>query len=393
MAREMKITRITVHRYTWELRDMGSDYNGFNAVYEPGARRQMGGSVLTIETDAGITGEFSGGVESTQLASVARYLLGKNPLQRELLYNDIKRALRKLDRLVMGPIDIALWDIAGKAHNAPIYELLGGWKTTLPCYASTYHGDRVHDGGLSSPEAFAAFAVQCQEMGYPAFKIHPWGHDPNESGYIEREVANVLEVRKQAGPGMDLMIDPACEYDTWAETLKVGKACDEAGFFWYEDPCKDGGISGFFHKTLRQHIKTPLLIGEHVRGLEPHVDLILAGGTDFVRADAYMDWGITGVMKIAHAAEGLGLDVEIHGGGPAHRHCMAAIRNTNYYELGLVHPSVTKTKPPIYAGGYSDELDAIDRRGHVPVPQGPGLGVPLDWDYLRSHEAGTTVYE
>jgi L-alanine-DL-glutamate epimerase-like enolase superfamily enzyme len=127
--------------------------------------------------------------------------------------------------------------------------------------------------------------------------------------------------------------------------------------------------------------------------LELHVDQILAGGTDFVRADAYMDGGITGVMKLAHAAEGLGLDVEIHAPGPVHRHCMAAIRNTNYYELGLVHPAVRKTQPPIYADGYSDELDAIDQHGHVPVPQGPGLGVPLDWDYLRSHESGRIVCE
>jgi L-alanine-DL-glutamate epimerase-like enolase superfamily enzyme len=86
-----------------------------------------------------------------------------------------------------------------------------------------------------------------------------------------------------------------------------------------------------------------------------------------------MDWGITGLMKIAHAAEGMGLDVEIHAPGPAHRHCMAAIRNTNYYELGLVHPSVKTNKPLIYADDYSDTLDAVDRFG--------------------KHEAGKVVYE
>ena len=97
-------------------------------------------------------------------------------------------------------------------------------------------------------------------------------------------------------------------------------------------------------------------------------------------------------MKIAHAAEALGLDVEIHAPGPAHRHCMAAIRNTNYYELGLVHPSVLKTQPPIYADGYSDLLDAVDSRGHVPVPTGPGLGVTLDWDYLTKNRSDQVVY-
>ena len=104
---------------------------------------------------------------------MAKYLIGKNPLEREQIYNDLKRALRKDDRMGIGSIDIALWDIAGKLYDAPIYELLGGFRKTLPAYASTYHGDE--NGGLDTPEDFAEFAVQCREMGYPAFKIHGWG--------------------------------------------------------------------------------------------------------------------------------------------------------------------------------------------------------------------------
>jgi L-alanine-DL-glutamate epimerase-like enolase superfamily enzyme len=142
-------------------------------------------------------------------------------------------------------------------------------------------------------------------------------------------------------------------------------------------------------------IRTPLLQGEHVRTLEPHVDFIVAEATDFVRADADYDGGITAVMKIAHAAEGFGLDCEIHAPGPAHRHCMAALRNSNYYELGLVHPKLHRDKaaPGIYVDGYSDDLEAVDARGHVPVPTGPGLGVTVDWDYVAAHRTGLTVYE
>ena len=214
---------------------------------------------------------------------------------------------------MIGPIDIALWDFAGKLYGAPIYEMLGGYRKKLPAYASTYHGDE--NGGLDSPAAFADFAVECRERGFPAFKIHPWGNGP-----ISREVENVLAVRAAVGPAMDLMIDPACEYDTFADALKVGRACDEASYFWYEDPYKDCGISQFAHRKLRQLIRTPLLIGEHVRTLEPHVDFVVAEATDYVRVDADMDGGLTGALKIAHAAEGFGLDAEIHGGGPAHRH-------------------------------------------------------------------------
>lgn len=390
MARQPRITKLTVHQYRRQVEDMGYDYNGFNLVYQPGGRIETSGYVFTIETDAGVTGEYAGGVAVSyaQVGMVAQYLLGKNPLERELIWNDLKRALRKHDRFGMGPIDIALWDIAGKLYDAPIAELLGGYRTTLPAYASTYHGDE--NGGLSSPEAFAEFALECRELGYPAFKIHGWGNGP-----MAREVAAVLATREAVGPEMDLMLDPACEYDTFADALKVGRACDEARFFWYEDPFKDGGLSSFAHRKLRQLIRTPILLGEHVRGFELHVDQIVAEGTDFVRADAYYDGGITGLMKLAHAAEGFGLDCEIHAPGPAHRHCMAALRNSNYYELGLVHPKVGRTRRggALYADGYSDALDAIDARGHVPVPQGPGLGVTIDWDWVRAHETGVVVYD
>ena len=112
---------------------------------------------------------------------------------------------------------------------------------------------------------------------------------------------------------MDLMLDPACELETWADALKVGKACDAANFFWLEDPYQDGGVSIFGHRKLRELINTPLLQTEHVFGLEQHVDFIVNDGTDFVRTGTYEDGGITGAMKVAHASEGFGLDVEFHG--------------------------------------------------------------------------------
>src|SRR5579885_2066184 len=97
MPRQLKITRVAVHQYSWELSDVGSDYNGFNMVYLKGGKAHPKGYVFTIETDAGITGEWAGGSRESyaQVEMVARYLIGKNPLERELIYNDLKRALRK----------------------------------------------------------------------------------------------------------------------------------------------------------------------------------------------------------------------------------------------------------------------------------------------------------
>jgi L-alanine-DL-glutamate epimerase-like enolase superfamily enzyme len=94
-------------------------------------------------------------------------------------------------------------------------------------------------------------------------------------------------------------------------------------------------------------------------------------------------------MKIAHLGEAFGLDVEIHASGPAHRACMSAMRNSNYYEVALVAPGCGNAVAPVYADGYSDELDCIGADGSVPVPNGPGLGVTYDWDWIRAHTTQT----
>jgi L-alanine-DL-glutamate epimerase-like enolase superfamily enzyme len=96
--------------------------------------------------------------------------------------------------------------------------------------------------------------------------------------------------------------------------------------------------------------------------------------------------GITGAMKIAHMAEALGVDVQVHACGPAHRICIAAIRNTHFYEMALIGPGMPNLVPPVYACGYSDQADAIDENGTVPVPNGPGLGITYDWDFLLKHK-------
>jgi len=171
MMAEPHITGIEVHTYTYTLNDLGTDYNGFNLVYVPGSTVVQTNHIIRILTDVGLVGEYAGGsaADYAILPSFAHYLIGKHALERERIYTDVKRALRQVARIGLAPVDIALWDLAGKYYQTPIYRLLGGYKERLPCYASTYHGDT--SGGLDSPEAYADFALQCRDMGYPAFKI------------------------------------------------------------------------------------------------------------------------------------------------------------------------------------------------------------------------------
>ncbi len=383
-----RIKRVTITRFSYPLKNVGPAPNRFDSIYRANYQGKGSQQVVTIETDDGVRGEFMGGtgLMIAQMQYVAPKMIGADAFHREFFYDEFRRALRKYDKMGLGPIDIALWDWAGKKLGANVGQLMGAHRKRIKAYASTYHGD--DEGGLTTAEDFAAFAERCYDMGYRAFKMHGW-----TEGDAAREVETILLLGKRVGGKMDLMYDSACHLKTFSDAVRVGRACDEANFLWYEDPYRDTGISQQGHRKLRQMIKTPLLIGEHVRGLEPKADFAINEGTDLVRVNPDYDQGITGALKVAHMAEALGLDVEVHSGGPAHRHCVAAFRNTTYYELGLVGPKSDSAKAPIYIGNYSDALEAIGSDGMLPVPQGPGLGVTYNWDMIEQGKTEHYVYE
>jgi L-alanine-DL-glutamate epimerase-like enolase superfamily enzyme len=388
-----KITEVEIHEFGFDAVNLGN-LTGADSVgavgYAKGSISRVAKFAVVIRTEDGCQGEYVTqwcGTPSTcaQAKMLAPKLIGREAEHREGIYDDMKRELRQFDHMGQGPLDIALWDWAGKQLRCSISTLLGGYRKRLPAYASTYHGDR--SGGLDSKEAFAGFAQQCYDLGYRAFKIHGWN-----DGDAREEAANVLHVAKKVGDKMTLMLDPACELRTFADAVYVGRACDEGGYFWYEDPYRDSGVSAFAHKRLREMIKTPLLQTEHVRGVEPKADFLIAGGTDFLRMYPEYDMGITGGMKIAHLGEAFGIDVEVHACGPAHRHVMGAMRNSNFYEVALVGPDCPNAVPPVYACGYSDLLESIEPDGCVLVPNGPGLGVIYDWDFINANITNVTVF-
>lgn len=384
------IERIEVITFTYEVPNLGGWSTALKIpMYKEGTSLPMTGFACRVHAKDAPVGEYIGGLgsDATSVSIFANAILGRSALDRQGIYRDAKYLLRQHGRLGLGIVDAALWDLAGKLYGVPVFELLGAQQRPLPCYASTYPGDE-EDGGLSTPEAYADFAEQCLELGYPAFKIHGW-----TQGTVDRQIATVRAVGERVGGRMDLMNDPACALETFNDAVKLGRACDEYGFVWFEDPFRDGGISAQAHRKLRELIRTPLLQMEHLRGLEPKVDFIVAGGTDFVRGDPDFDGGITGVMKVASAAEGFGLDVELHWSGPAHRHAMTAIRNSNYYEMALVHPKFDFVSTATYvSSNYRDGLREVDANGCVVAPDGPGLGVDYDWEHIEKNAVSTVVF-
>jgi L-alanine-DL-glutamate epimerase-like enolase superfamily enzyme len=377
-----RIARVEITLFSYPMTGVAGGADMPGAVSE---RRRL---AVRIFTRDGAEGAYVGGQANSlpQAATSAHAILGLDAFARELAYERIRRQLRKEDRMGAGVVDCALWDLGGKMLGLSVAQMLGGARRSVKAYASTWFGN--DDGGLASPEAYAVFAEECHGLGYRAFKMHGWS-----DGGTARDIGAIRALGERVGGRMALMHDSACSFRTFADALAVGRACDEAGFFWYEDPYSDGGLADHAHRRLREMIRTPILLGEHLRGLELQANMVLADGTDFVRADPDFDMGITGTMKIARFAEAMGLDVELHAPGPAHRHCIAAIRNTNFYELSMVGPSRANFSAPVYTCGYTDALDDVSPDGTFPVPDGPGLGVSYDWERIEKSALDRVVIQ
>ncbi|MDF1513530.1 MAG: enolase C-terminal domain-like protein [Anaerolineae bacterium] len=372
-----RITRIEIESFTWDVKGMVHQ-RAFH--YEPDSTLTFTGSGIKITADNGIVGEYAGWrTDARGVAGLADRYLGQNPFDRELFYQKAKSSP------AMAVYDIALWDFAGKTTGLPVHALIGAYRTRVPAYASTVDG--AVKGPLSTPESFADFAEQCHDMGYRGFKMHPMAWPD-----VQTHVDAVLAIGKRVGGKMDMMVDPYCLYSTFAEALKVGYACDEAGFYWLEDPYSDGGVTPFSHTRLREMIRTPLLQGEQVTSVAERMNLILQKATDFARADLGRH-GITGSLKLAHAAEAVGIDIEPHRSGPAELQFLGAVKNANYYEVVWVHPKLFNTEPPVYNNVNITGLDCIDVDGMVDIPKGPGLGIEFDWDYISRHATGRIVID
>ncbi len=135
------ITSIEIIQYEKETRNVAPEPTIGIPIYELGSVMKRRVDALKINTDAGVSGEYIGGsaADYTAIAGFATYLVGRNALNREDIYNDLKQAMRQQARLGLGPVDIALWDLAGKYFDAPVYELLGGSQKKLALLCQYIH--------------------------------------------------------------------------------------------------------------------------------------------------------------------------------------------------------------------------------------------------------------
>ena len=337
--------------------------------------------VLRVITDEGIEGNCLIGAWGAWIPAephirsildvIKPEIVGREPFEREWLWNRMQflASRLRLGEISWAPVDVALWDIAGKAANLPVFKLLGAQRYEVPAYAA-YHA--AHD----SVDDFVGEAQETLARGFRAYKIHP--------GRLgSRDVAALAtRARDLSGDDFPLMLDPNCGYD-FRRALKVGEALDDLGFHWYEDPVRHHDIDAI--AELSRRLRTPLAMTDQSEAqLFESARYIRRQALRIVRGTA-LRLGISGLKKLCSLAESHGLHCEIGTAGngllnAANLHVMLSVRNCDFYEHLM----------PVEEQNFSLlAYPGPDGEGMVRAPPGPGLGFELDSDWIAHHKVAS----
>jgi L-alanine-DL-glutamate epimerase-like enolase superfamily enzyme len=319
-----------------------------------------GGAVLRICTAGGwegvaLTPRRGSGIILTDIVDrvLRDELIGADALQREWLWHRLWELDRteELPLYILGLVDTALWDLAGRVAGQPTWQLLGGFRTSIQAYASTVT--------FASIEEYLDVATQCLELGYPAIKLHAWGDARADARLCQA-------LRRHVGPDIPLMYDGSAAFDL-PDAVYLGDALADAGYLWYEEPIREFSVTSY--RWLGQRVRVPLCVAETSDGVHLNTaDFVVSGAASFVRTSAELRGGITGAIRIAHLADAFRLRAEVHGMGIYSQHLCMAIPNTTYYESLVTSTDVKREA-------------VVDGRGLVHAPGGIGMGLPAGPDY------------
>jgi L-alanine-DL-glutamate epimerase-like enolase superfamily enzyme len=334
------------------------DINGPTPLFA-GKPRQMEILLVRVETAEGIVGwgeAFGYGVwPATREAIrtlVAPLALGRDERDIGALMDDLARKLHLLGRggpvtYALSGLDIALWDIAGKAAGKPLHALLGGARRTrLPCYASLM---RYTDPALVATNAAAAVA-----RGFPAIKLHEIG------------AAQVQAAREAIGADVPLMMDVNCPW-TVDEALAVATRVKPFDLFWFEEPVwPPEDVAGLAEVRRRCGIK--VTAGENAISVKAFEQMFEAGAVDIAQPSVTKIGGVSAMMAVARLAAAHGVSVVPHCPyfGPgllASMHIVATFETPTWVEYSYADLGANPLGEAI-----------LPRDGHLALPQGPGLG-------------------
>ncbi len=341
--------------------------------------------IILVHTDEGITGIgeahtnplVNKAVLDAPLCSVSAeglrsLLIGENPLHIGRLWDKMNKHTQTYGRRgvvmhVISGIDLALWDILGKAAGMPVHQLLGG--------ARHQHFD-VYASDLSQPtlEATLDRARRHKENGYKAVKFG-WGDlgdDPR------RDVKKTAEMRNVLGDDIDIMIDMGFAVPL-EDAIFLGRAFADYGVYFLEEPLSPDDLDGFAKLTAVS--PTPIATGEKESTVYAYRDLMERGGLRIIQPDIARVGGISEAMRIAALAEARGVRMIPHCWSTdilvsATLQVIATLRDCPYLEYNV-------TDNPLRTDLLIDPLRPT--KGRIEVPTGPGLGIELNPDTIEKY--------
>jgi galactonate dehydratase len=351
---------------------------------------------VRIGTDKGLvgTGECIHGGDGIQqiIAGLAPLIIGEDPLNVERLYEKLRRA-RVFDGAAAGNlvtaltgIEIALWDLAGRATGLPVYALLGGkFRDRIRIYAD------CHAGGDDSPQANADKAREVVDMGFTAIKFdldemrHPrkfdaFNHTVNQAE-LDDMVDKTAAVREAVGPYVDVAMDLHGRYDA-VSGMRIAQALEPFNLLWLEEPVPPENVDAL--RDIKRATRTPICVGENLYLRWGFKDLLEKQAVDIIMPDLPKCCGLAEGKKIANMAEVYYIPMAPHNvcgplGTIASCHCCAAVPNFLVLEWHWLE------RPHWHELVAADP--ALIQDGYIALPEGPGLGVELDMDaaetYLR----------
>ena len=361
--------------------------------------------IIRIDTNQGIygLGEVRDGASKTYALFLKSRLLGQNPCNVDRLFRRIKQ-FGNHSRQAGGVcgVEMALWDLAGKAYNVPVYQMLGGkFRDNIRIYCDTTESP--------DPKIFGQRLKARMEQGFTWLKMdlgvemvakvpgaltRPAGAsltygDPVQHMFTGMEITEkgaalmddyVAAVREQVGMDIPLSADHFGHIGV-NSCIRLGKVLEKHNLAWLEDmiPWQYTDLL----KKISDEVDIPILTGEDIYLKESFINLCRAHAVDIIQPDLATSGGILETKKIGDAAQELGVPMAMHFAGTpiscmANVHCAAATENF----LVMENHSVDV---PWWSDMVNGVAKPIVNKGFITVPNGPGLGVTLNEEVVKQH--------
>ena len=369
----MKITSIDITHHCLPLDPP------FNASWDTVPRVKFEATIVRVATDEGLVGVASGDT-MVGFAGHEHLFVGEDPLRLERHYRILSNIQFHYGRC--WPLDLALWDLAGKITGQPVWKLAGGLSNRIAAYASS--------GTLRAPEALADQAERFLARGFKAMKIR------FHRGDWRSDIAALAAVRARIGTKLELMVD--CNqgwrmswdaYQPWSlkDAIQVARELERLGVYWMEEPLHRADRDGM--RRLREMVDVRIAGGEMTRELSDFRDLIREGCLDVVQPDAALVGGITGLRRVAHMAQEHNLVFTPHTwtngmGLVANAHLTAACADAPFVEFPYDPPEWTLSRRDF---PMLEPFD-VDLNGDIVLSDKPGLGYELNEDLLARTRIG-----